>query len=312
MIKRKLKYFVLCVLAVCFILLLYLLYYYDRDHSSMLLSYRKPLINAESTVTEIDSGEFVYEITLHNGYPLPLTCYLRIPEGESKYPVMILLGGLNTGKKAIRLIGETELMDEFIIMTMDYPYDGKTKKVPLLEALRNIPEIRRAVFRSAASVSLMIDYLLSRPEVDRDRVFVTGGSFGAFFTIAAGALDSRIKGVASLYCGGDLSLLIEKNLHWNPPVLRKLGGALIELFLLPMEPLNYVESIAPRPFLMINGNDDEQIPRESIMMLLEKAGEPKDIIWLDSRHIQHADDALLQEMTISVAQWLKKNGLIEK
>ncbi|MFC1557340.1 alpha/beta hydrolase family protein [candidate division KSB1 bacterium] len=290
----------------------YAVHYYTKDHVGTLLEFRRPYISAEVTYMSEDTVTSVYSVILKREFRPDLNCYMRKPVRGGKYPAMILLGGLNSGKDAINLVGELDLVRDLIIMTIDYPYEGRTKNVGVLEFLREVPSIRNASFDTAASVSVLIDFLETLTDYDQENIFVTGGSFGCFFAIAAGAIDSRIKGVASLYGGGDISMLIKDNFHWGPGFVRATAGFLAEFLVLPVEPMRYVDKIAPRHFLMVNGLDDERIPEASVAKLFERAGEPKELIWFKSDHIQPTPGKLTQELTEVVAQWLVESGLIQK
>jgi fermentation-respiration switch protein FrsA (DUF1100 family) len=62
-------------------------------------------------------------------------------------------------------------------------------------------------------------------------------------------------------------------------------GVLGALLLRPLEPLRYAADVSPVPSLMINGTEDEQIPRACTEALYAALREPKEILWVDSRHV---------------------------
>lgn len=316
---KKFSYRKTLLALVCVVILLtaistaYIYFYYKKDHSDMLITHYSTIQSSEITPISSDSISLVYSILIRTETLPELLCYLRIPAHRQPSPVMILLGGLNTGREVINIVGETELTGNFVYMSMDYPYEGKKKNVPALEFFRAIPSIRKAAFNAVGAVLTMIDYLETLPEVNKEQIFVTGVSFGAYFAIASGALDTaRIKAVASLYGGGDMSMLIAENIQWGPGFLRKSAGFLAELLMLPVEPLRYVDRISPRHFLMVNGSEDEKIPRESVQKLFEKAQQPKELIWFETKHIQPTKSELTQELTEIVNQWLQEKNLVSR
>ena len=79
------------------------------------------------------------------------------------------------------------------------------------------------------------------------------------------------------------------------------------MLLRPLEPMRYIEHISPTPLLMINGAQDEQIPRENAELLYRAAREPKEIVWLESRHVR--PDNI--ELTRTIVRELKK-GLVAR
>jgi len=296
--------------VIAVVILLYVRHYTGKDHSATLRSYRTGYTSSEISLISSDTSGSVYNVLLHRGSRPVLRCYLRIPDAEGPLPVMVLLGGLHTGREAVHLVGETGLVRQFIFMTADYPYEGKTKHVSPLEFTLALPAIRDAVFDAAMSVSTMIDYLETREETDMDNIFLTGVSFGSFFVVPAGALDTRVKAVASLYGGGDIPALIAANIKGVPWILRKIAGELAGLILLPVEPLDYAHMIAPRHFLMVNGRDDEQIPRECVLKLFDRARQPKDIAWFETTHVHPTKSDITQELTTQVDAWISEKKLV--
>jgi len=105
-------------------------------------------------------------------------------------------------------------------------------------------------------------------------------------------------------------MLIAENIQWGPRFLRNSAGFLAELLVLPVEPLRYVDRIYPRHFLMVNGSDDEKIPQESVQKLFEKAKQPKELIWFDTKHIKPTRSELTQELTEIVNQWFQEKNLV--
>jgi len=309
------KHKILCIVSITFLIFLgalaiRTLYYVRGDHKASLLEGYEKTVSTESILISSDDSSSTYNIILRrNGKP-DLNCYLRIPLSDEPSPAVILLGGLVTGKDVVDLVGETEIANKLVVMTMDYPYEGKKKDVPPFEFLSEIPAMRHAIFDSVSAVMLMTDHLLTLKEVNPEQVVFAGGSFGAFFAIAAGALDQRARAVVSMYAGGDISLLISHDLDWKPEVAQKFAGWLVELLVLPVEPLNWVKEIAPRPFLMINGRDDERIAREGIYKLFTAAGEPKELIWHESGHVAPESRELTQQLTEIMGEWLEREGLI--
>jgi len=242
-----------------------------------------------------------------------LQCFLSIPlqKDEGPFPTIILLGGINAGRDAIKYIGESGYADDLIFMTMDYPYVGKKKKLSAYEFITSILPIREAILNSAPAVITMLDYLETRGEVDKDRIFTAGASFGIYFTIVSAAIDKRIKATLSFFGAGDISEMIASNIKFGPSFIRKSLGLLGYLILLPNEPLNYVDRIAPRHFLMVNGIDDDRVPRILVEKLHKKAGQPKELIWVDADHFNSNKEQVISQITGIAVDWLTRNELVK-
>jgi hypothetical protein len=108
-------------------------------------------------------------------------------------------------------------------------------------------------------VSRAVDYLLSRPEVDKKRIGLTGASGGGQMAAFAPAIDDRIATAVSV-CYSDTYyhlLTALRGWNWN-------GG--IDLCNQIPKIISYARLSdilglhAPRPFLMINGTLDSMFP----------------------------------------------------
>jgi dienelactone hydrolase len=144
-------------------------------------------------------------------------------------------------------------------------------------------------------VMLIADYLLQRKDVDPDRLFLVGYSFGALCVPSVAAVDPRFRAAAMVDGGGDLGRLVRFGLKSSyDGVSARLAGWIAGRLLAPVEPLRYVARIAPRPFVMINSSADELIPRECVLELFGAAREPKRLGWLDAGHVGPGDPELLR------------------
>ncbi len=60
---------------------------------------------------------------------------------------------------------------------------------------------------------------------------------------------------------------------------------------------------------MINGTNDEQVPRWSAELLYSAAGEPKTITWLESRHVRPDNVELTRMILTELKRELGKRGI---
>ena len=247
------------------------------------------LASAGLELLERDSLYDSYQLTLTSSAGYRLRGHLRVPRAEGRWPGLVVIGGLRTGRMAAELITPPE---PYVILGLDYPWEGPTE-LTWWQFLRKLFAVRRAMLLTPSALFLAIDYLETRADVDSSSIVLAGASFGAQLVTVAGALDERAAYVLSIYGGGDYAALLRGNLRLKPMWLRSLiagaGGWLLD----PIEPLHYVGLISPRPFVIINGFRDERIPTYSVAVLYETAREPKQLIWLDEGHISSRDEALL-------------------
>jgi fermentation-respiration switch protein FrsA (DUF1100 family) len=157
---------------------------------------------------------------------------------------------------------------------------------------------------------LLTDYLLTREDVDPGKIILLGYSFGAPFVPCIIAHDRRAAVAAVVYGGGDLRSLIAHNVRrYEGEAASQFVGSLGGVLLRPLEPMRYIHRVAPIPLVMINGTNDEQVPRYNAELLYNAAGEPKTITWLESRHVRPDNPALTKAIVAELKRGLAKAGI---
>lgn len=133
----------------------------------------------------------------------------------------------------------------------------------------------------------VVDYLVTRPDVDRARIGALGVSLGGAVTLMAAARDPRIRAVVD-DCGfSDVASATDTAFEhfiglpafpFSPISVRisewRIGRSVSEA-----RPIDVVGRIAPRPLLIIHGLADQQVPPDHSRRLFAAAGEPK-TLWL--------------------------------
>ena len=290
LLKRILQVF----LVLSGILLVCAWYFYTRDYSEYFRTTKGTLAEVRERVAEGSSQFRKSWLTLVNDRGFAVECGMLVPRSEPRrFPAIILLGGKATGKYAVDYALD---IPDIILVAVDYPYEPRDSyTVP--QFLRDVPAIRTALIDMIPSVMLVTDYLWQRGDVDTSRVVLLGYSFGAPFVPCLMANDHRPAVAAIVYGGGDLRSLITHNVNrYEGKVLSEFVGVLAEVFLHPLEPLRFVGQISPAPLIMINGEKDEQIPRENTELLFNAARDPKKQIWLRSKHVNPANTELTKQI----------------
>jgi fermentation-respiration switch protein FrsA (DUF1100 family) len=229
---------------------------------------------------------------------------LLVPyDSTKKYPAIILLGGMATGKYAVDYALD---IDNVVILAIDYPYEPH-ESYTFWTILWDVPKMRTALFDMVPSVILAEDYLFSRHDVDTTRLILLGYSFGAPIVPAIVAHDRRAAVAAMVYGGGELTSMIRHNVAryesmWLSDFVGRLGGVL----LYPLEPMKYADKISPIPLVMINGENDEQIPRYNTELFFHAAKEPKKLIWLKSKHVRPDNIELTRHIITTLKEELKR------
>jgi dienelactone hydrolase len=112
-------------------------------------------------------------------------------------------------------------------------------------------------YHAASAVALAHSLIRSYPEVDVDRVGVTGISWGGYMTSVVSGIDSRFKFAVPVYGCGYLG----DNSAWLP-AFEKLGPERANQWLRQWDPSGFL-SHAKMPMLWVNGTNDFAYPMDS-------------------------------------------------
>lgn len=262
------------------------------------------LIIKREEVVERNSSFSKYDVLLANGRGLSVEVFTRVPISVSgKIPVVVLIGGVETGRKALDLLDKHY---DIMLVSMNYPYSEPEGKNGIFKFFRQCKAINRAAYRTDTALRLILDFIKGKEFVNRDRIIMVSASLAVPFGIRAAARNKEFKALALLYGYGDLYKIYKelfKSRLKNPLLINFLAW-LATLAIPGFEPLDYIAKISPRPVLFINGKDDERIPRECIESIHKTAREPKTIIWLEGVHMHPSNTKLIKKLSTLVVDWM--------
>ena len=303
---KKLFLFLLVVGGVVVAVSVYL---YTKDYGSYFHAKKGTLGSTTTTEAGGDSLFTKSWLTQMNDQGFAVNCGMLVPKkGSGPYPAIIVLGGKATGKYAVDYAINIK---EVIVVAVDYPYEARPSYT-LLQFAQDVPAIRTALLDMVPSVMLLTDYLWQRKDVDTTKVVLLGYSFGAPLVPAVLAHDKRAAVAALVYGGGDLRSLITHNVRrYEGYLTSEAVGLLGGLLLRPLEPLRYIGSVTPKPLIMINGLQDEQIPRRNARILYDAASEPKKLIWLESMHVRTENVELTRKIVGTLTRELAAIGILD-
>jgi dienelactone hydrolase len=231
-----------------------------------------------------------------------------VPAGKARAPLAILVHGM--GDRSIipcKLISRTLArhgIASFILFLVFHTYrasDIIRNKYPRLSA----EEWFESYQVSVTDVRQVVDWAVSRPELDINKISVLGISYGSFISSIAMALDDRIKAGILIEAGGNSdkitrnSLVLRRQYKHDEEIYRQNQDcyaqyleevaekgfenvvALNSSFL--TDPLTFSVYLRDRPLFMINALFDEMIPRVATLELWEACGKPP-IRWYPATH----------------------------
>ncbi|MGA7670724.1 MAG: alpha/beta hydrolase [Nitrolancea sp.] len=133
-----------------------------------------------------------------------------------------------------------------------------------------------------------VDYLVTRTDVDPNRIGALGVSLGGSVTILAAARDKRIGAIVDdsgfSAASNVISTSFEKFLHIPAfpfaPVTVKIAEWRTGASVHQVRPVKVIGSISPRPIFIIHGTADTVVPPENSEQNFDAAGQPKQIWWV--------------------------------
>lgn len=243
-----------------------------------------PLVDPPAERIEIAFGENM------------LPAYLRLPiQGEAPFACVVNVGGLDAAKEDAYQFTSLCTARRLATLAFDGPGQGEAFYRGILMG-----------DHFSAAISAVIDYLETRPEIDREGIGVIGRSTGGFLAPKAAALDERIKACVAWGAMYDLARFDDM-----PPLI-------IDGFQFVTDSRNWDEAkdamkfvnlagFAERitcPLYVLHGGKDNITPVYNATRMIEEAkGETELALHEDSIHCNH-DVAHVARP--AMADWLAK------
>jgi len=275
----------------------------------------------ETTEVNKETPERGYTITRftfdgYKGEKVPTLLSMPMIRRGKRIPAVIFLHGIGQNKNFLKEITAPFNQVGFALVCFDQYTQGERK---LREKQSFLARQRAFAQRAAKTVNetrRLIDYLSAHPDIDPQRIYLVGASYGAVMGTIVMAKDKRLRAGVLVYGGADYSKLLNSyanhlgvaaalglidGRHLNPekpplPKLtlaqeRKVGivlGCIIPIaryFLGAADPIHYARQISPTPVYFQNGKYDVLVPAAAGRALQDAAQEPKKITWYNSDHV---------------------------
>ena len=136
---------------------------------------------------------------------------------------------------------------------------------------------------SYKDIGALIDWIGTRPELDGERVLVTGGSYGGHMTLAVATLyDDRIRCSVDIVGMSNLVTFLEHTEAYRRDLRRVEYGderdPKMRAFLEKTAPLNNADRIT-KPMFIIQGKNDPRVPASEAMQMMETLKKNKTTAW---------------------------------
>ena len=267
---------------------------------------RVGLIAAADVVDELRETHLGYTVHLTSTTGLEVHMRVVLPDVDvgEKLPLVLVLGGHETGKDAVDLVGNP---DGIAFAAIDYPYHGGTDLDNFWKSVAAIPHVQRAFLDAPPAASLALHWLMNQPWVDADRAEIAGVSLGVPFATVAGAVDTRFSRVWIMHGGGDNGSWVAHGARRQieNDLLRNIVArtTLFAVYGNSFDTKSWIPEIAPRPVIIVAARDDDFVPPESQQSLIRAAeSDTVELIWTEGRHIQPGRSDELQQLLDIVRQ----------
>lgn len=219
---------------------------------------------------------YAIHVTFTNKAGEAVPGWFQRPKKEGTYPLVLLLHGFNkeqmvSKEQMVKSFGTSLVAKGYAVLALDAPHHGERKTQD--DALQNPDTFAAAIHDGCLDYRRALDWLQTRKDVDMTRVGLLGYGMGSFTGAILGGVDTRI-GALALCAGGDPIIT------FVPQVPINLRAQIFTIC-----PSLYIEHIAPRPVLMLNGHGDRTVAESASKRLYDAAKDPKEQVWYDAGHV---------------------------
>ncbi len=292
----------------------------------------------ETGVVE-DSGDFfgiprnrhfekvVFSMQTRRNERMPVL--LTLPAKRTgKVPVIVFLHGIGQSKGFVEEICTPFNEAGFAMACFDQSMQGERKINGGL--LAQAVAFRQRPWKTINDGRRLIDYLQTHPDIDPERIYLVGASYGAITGSSLTAFDKRIKAADLVVGGANIPVLLDAPLIVNGlnesilqktgrqmaafigPILHWTGKQIVATMMKPADPMNWVAGTKGTPVLMQNGSIDTLVSPDAGKELYKYLGEPKEIRWYPCDHpgLDKTQAKIILQILDEGLVWLKEKDTL--
>jgi dienelactone hydrolase len=286
-----------------------------------MITTRKLPANVEiKSVGEVDEAKDIFDVPRQRTFKRTalsiearpgdrVPCILAQPagfDGKSKLPTIVFVHGSGQRKEFVEEICTPFNQAGFAMISYDQWNCGERKIKD--STLKKITAWYERGWKATNDARRIVDYLLTRDDVDPERIYLVGASYGAMTSTHILAHDKRFKAGVLVVGGGDFKIMLDAPLIREnvpapilavvQPIARWLGAA--------FDPIRSAGKTGPMPVLMQNGSADKLVSPEAGEALYAALSAPKEIKWYDVDHpgLRKSDGPEIVRMLDDGLAWL--------
>lgn len=225
---------------------------------------------------------------------------------KGKVPVIIFLHGIGQKKEFLDEITTPFNKAGFAMVCFDQIMQGE--RASRKGALGTAIDFRQRPWKTINDTRRLIDYLQTHPDIDPERIYLVGASYGAITGCTVVAQEDRIKAAIMVVGGGNIKVLLNAPLIRNnmPGWAHFLAKQAVYFMMYPADPVRYAAQTAPTPLLFQNGAEDTLVTPDAGRELFNAAGEPKEMRWYPCDHpgLVRSQGPIIIQILDEALEWL--------
>lgn len=247
----------------------------------------QPLDIHDKTLKEFGCG-VIHDITYVSPSGGLVSAYQIVPTGKGPFAAVIFGHWGNGTRGEFIPEAKTYACAGVISVLPDYSWERPRPWHSDIDDFSHPDLDRRTRIATVIEMRRAIDLLVSRTDVDPNRVAYIGHSFGAQWGAILGAVDRRLK-AAVLMAGAaeEADMLLRSDNLQLVQLRAALPKGQLETYLSVLEDvdaINYVRYAQPTPLLLQFANFEQYFDRASMERYAAAATEPKTVLFYDSAH----------------------------
>ncbi len=251
-----------------------------------------------------EKEEFVIDARPNEPVPAVLTFPL---DRDGPAPLIIFIHGAGMDRHFIEAVGTPFNEAGFAMASFDQASVGAREVQGGF--LKQAYAFRQLPWKAVNDARRLMDYLQTHPEIDPERIYLIGASFGAVTGANLVAHDNRIRAACFIVGGANLPVLLDAPAMRESienPVLYWFAKQLFIFIMNPADPIHYASQTEGTPVLMQNAEHDTLVTPEAGMELYNALGEPKEIRWYPCEHpgMDEEEAPVVLEILNEALAWL--------
>jgi cephalosporin-C deacetylase-like acetyl esterase len=254
-----------------------------------LIDYSKddPLDFREEAPPRYENSVIIHDISFSNALDGRIRAYLVVPEGQGPFPTIEFVHWLEpeaeNSNRSQFLPSAIELGAKGFLSILPEAFWATTpdefKMDPTLPWKTEYDHDKQLCITQIVDLLRTHDLLLSRSDVDKDRIGFVGHDFGAMYGSVLPSLVSDYKAFVLIAC----TIRFSDWFRFGS----ELEAAIFEQYVAAMavfDPINHIANATPAPILFQFADNDFYVPKQTALEYYNAASEPKELRWYEADH----------------------------